>query len=110
HGDEGAGDGLAGQGLEPAPTDFTDPARARERSLYGLYNTITLGVEGTGMTPFPQLPAEQRWALAFYVGGMHVDDDTRARGELEYRELQEGRLPSFRDGGATRPHEVPARP
>ena len=109
HGDEGAGDGLAGQGLEPAPTDFTDPARARERSLYGLYNTITLGVEGTGMTPFPQLPAEQRWALAFYVGGMHVDDDTRARGELEYRERQDGLLPSLRDVATTRLSEVAAR-
>ncbi|HEX6993688.1 MAG TPA: cytochrome c/FTR1 family iron permease [Gammaproteobacteria bacterium] len=109
HGETGAGDGPAGQGLEPAPTDFTDPARARDRSLYGLYNTITLGVEGTGMTPFPQLTAEQRWALAFYVGGMHVDAETRARGEQAYRERQNGLLPSLRDVTTSRLSEVAAR-
>src|SRR5690606_35585510 len=50
HGVEGRGDGPAVTAdMEPPPTDFTDQERARARSLYGLYNNITLGVEGTAM-------------------------------------------------------------
>lgn len=70
HGAEGRGDGPGAAGVEPAPTDFHDVGRARERSLFGLFNTITLGVEGTAMPPFPQLSDAERWALAFHTGGM----------------------------------------
>ena len=70
HGVEGRGDGPGAAGVEPAPTDFHDVGRARERSLFGLFNTITLGVEGTAMPPFPQLSDAERWALAFHTGGM----------------------------------------
>jgi high-affinity iron transporter len=86
HGQGGRGDGPAAGGLDPPPIDFHEPARARERSLYGLYNTITLGVEGTGMAGFASLPEEQRWALAFYVGGMFADAQTLAAGEEAWRE------------------------
>jgi high-affinity iron transporter len=68
HGETGAGNGPAATGLEPAPTDFTDPTRARERSLFGLYSTIGAGVEGTAMAAFAQLSEAERWALAFHVG------------------------------------------
>ena len=67
------GDGPAAASLEPAPTDFHDRERASQRSLFGLFNTITLGVEGTGMTAFPHLSDAERWSLAFYVGGLHAD-------------------------------------
>lgn len=80
HGADGRGEGPAAQGLDPPPTDFTDGQRARQRSLFGLYNTITLGVEGTGMTSFSQLPDADRWALAFYVGGLYAGDADRAGG------------------------------
>lgn len=73
HGVEGRGDGPAAATLEPAPTDFHDRERASQRSLFGLFNTITLGVEGTGMTAFPHLSDAERWSLAFYVGGLHAD-------------------------------------
>ena len=55
HGAEGRGDGRAGKALEPPPSDFHDAARMAQRSAYGLYNTITLGVAGTAMAPFGQL-------------------------------------------------------
>lgn len=70
HGTEGHGDGPGAAGLEPEPTDFHDLDRALERSLFGLFNTITLGVDGTAMPPFPQLSDAERWSLAFHVGGL----------------------------------------
>lgn len=70
HGDTGLGDGVAGRGMEPAPANFHDAGRMGELSLFGLYNTITLGVEGTGMASYAQsLNDEQRWALAAWVAG-----------------------------------------
>lgn len=71
HGASGHGDGPLAVSLAPAPTDFSDVPRARERSLFALYNTITLGVDGTSMAPFNQLSDSERWALAFYVGGLY---------------------------------------
>ncbi len=71
HGVEGQGDGPAAAALDPAPTNFRDPERASQRSLYGLYNTITLGVPGTAMSPFAALAEHERWSLAFYVASLH---------------------------------------
>lgn len=84
HGLEGRGDGPSAATLDPPPTDFHDRERAHQRSLYGLYNTITLGVAGTGMASFADLSDEDRWALAFFVGGLYADDPTLARGEREW--------------------------
>lgn len=89
HGETGAGDGAAGMGMEPAPTDFLDPARQRLRSAFGLYNVISLGVEGTGMPSFAHLPEETRWALAFYVGQMIYSEDQRSTGEALWQTLPE---------------------
>lgn len=72
HGLEGRGDGVLAAGLSPAPTDFHDPQRARARSLYALYNTITLGVDGTAMPAFAGLSDDDRWALAFHVGSLYA--------------------------------------
>lgn len=73
HGAEGRGDGPAAAGLDPAPTDFTDSARAAARSVFGLYNTISLGVTGTSMPSFARMTDDQRWALAFHVAGFSSD-------------------------------------
>jgi len=81
HGAQGRGDGPAAKGLDPRPANFHDAERMAQRSLYGLYSTITLGVAGTSMPPFPQLSEEDRWALAFYVGALGVDRERAARGE-----------------------------
>lgn len=72
HGETGHGDGPLAEGMEPAPTDFFDAARAEQRSLYGLYNTITLGVAGTPMPARADLSDMDRWSLAFYVGGLYA--------------------------------------
>lgn len=80
HGAQGRGDGPAGKGLDPAPSNFHDGDRMAQRSLYGLYSTITLGVAGTSMSGFGQLTEGERWALAFHVGTLGLDADRIAKG------------------------------
>ncbi|RMG37122.1 MAG: hypothetical protein D6720_03685 [Gammaproteobacteria bacterium] len=70
HGLDGRGNGPMAAQLDPKPTDFTDVERYRERTLYGLYSTITHGVEGTAMQSWAKLPEDDRWALAFHVGSL----------------------------------------
>jgi high-affinity iron transporter len=68
HGDTGAGDGPAGVGLTPPPANLRDAARLDHLSLYAIYNTLGLGVEGTDMPAFAdQLDDRQRWDLATYI-------------------------------------------
>ena len=70
HGATGAGDGPAGASLVPPPSNMRDAARMDRLSLYGLFNTISLGIEGTGMQGYAvQLDERQRWDLASYVAG-----------------------------------------
>lgn len=70
HGATGAGDGPASAGLDPPPIDFTDRARADERSVFALYQVIEQGLEGTSMASYRGLPSEDLWALATYSGAI----------------------------------------
>lgn len=80
HGATGAGDGPASAGLEPPPINFTDQARANERSVFALYQVIDQGLEGTSMVSYASLPVEDRWALATYVGAMAYPESQVAAG------------------------------
>ena len=80
HGAAGRGDGPAAKSLTPPPADLTDAARQGQLSVFGLYNTITLGIKGTAMTGFAALSEAQRWALAFHVSTLAGPGDERARG------------------------------
>jgi high-affinity iron transporter len=74
HGDAGAGDGPAGVGLTPPPANLRDTARLDHLSLYAIYNTLGLGVEGTDMPAFAdQLDDRQRWDLATYIASFSAD-------------------------------------
>ncbi|UCP08023.1 FTR1 family protein [Pseudomonas sp. MM213] len=74
HGDAGAGDGPAGVGLTPPPANLRDAARLDRLSLYAIYNTLGMGVEGTDMPAFAdQLDDRQRWDLATYIAGFSAD-------------------------------------
>jgi high-affinity iron transporter len=86
HGDHGKGDGPAANGLEPAPSNFHDLDRMAQRSAYGLYNTITLGVAGTSMPPFKQLSEDERWALAFHVANLGVPAERVREGEALWKD------------------------
>lgn len=65
HGARGRGDGAQATELDPRPSDFGDRERQRRRSVHGLFNTITLGVEGTAMRAFKEIPESDRWGLAY---------------------------------------------
>lgn len=70
HGAAGAGDGPGAAGLEPPPTNLQDVARLDRMSLYDLFNTLGLGVQGTAMPAFAsQLDEQQRWDLASFIAG-----------------------------------------
>lgn len=82
HGAVGRGDGPGAKGLDPPPIAFTDRARARERSLFGLYQVIGQGLDGTAMPSFAHLSSRDRWALAFHVGGIAFDAEASAGAAL----------------------------
>lgn len=86
HGVSGRGDGPAAAGLDPKPVAFTEPARARERSPFALYEAISQGVSGTSMASFASLSPEDRWALAFYVGGLAYPPDIQQEGARLWRQ------------------------
>lgn len=81
HGSSGHGDGPLAKGMEPAPANFHDAGRMRVRSVYGLYNTLTLGVAGTPMRSFQELPEQDRWALALRVGSLRFTPEQIRTGE-----------------------------
>ncbi len=81
HGATGAADTAMARSLDPPPIDFTDRARARERSLFALYQVIGQGLEGTAMQSYAHLSAQDRWALAFHIGRIAYGDDLRQRGQ-----------------------------
>ncbi len=74
HGETGAGDGPASVGMTPPPANLRDAQRLDRLSLYAIYNTLGLGVEGTDMPSFAdQLDERQRWDLATYIAGLSSD-------------------------------------
>ncbi|WP_444938337.1 cytochrome c/FTR1 family iron permease [Microbulbifer sp. JMSA002] len=83
HGVEGHGDGPLAANLEPAPTNFHERERAVNRSLLGLYDAISNGIDGTAMTAFANLTEQQRWSLAFYVGGLAFAGESDPAAEMK---------------------------
>ncbi len=81
HGAGGHGDGPNAKGLVPQPVAFAKAGRARERSIFGLYQVIGQGLEGTAMASFADLSSQDRWGLAFYVGSFAFDGATAKAGE-----------------------------
>ncbi|MFP5415055.1 MAG: FTR1 family protein [Gammaproteobacteria bacterium] len=86
HGATGAGDGPMAAHMTPPPIAFTDKARASERSLFALYQVVTQGLDGTAMPGFAQLPDEDRWALAFYIGQLAFEPALAQTGEQRWQQ------------------------
>lgn len=85
HGENGRGDGAAAKGLTPPPSNFHDAERMAKRGLYGLYNTISLGVANTAMVGFGQIKDDERWALAFHVANLGTSQDLLREGEALWK-------------------------
>lgn len=81
HGLEGKGNGPAAAALNPPPRNFTqDVGWKNGRKPSQIFKTLKEGIAGGGMASFATLPAEDRWALAHYVGtlGPKVEKDEAA--------------------------------
>jgi high-affinity iron transporter len=77
----GDGRGPDAAKLSTPPIAFTDAARARQRSVFALYQAVTQGIDGTAMQSFADLPNDQRWAVAFRAGGFAFTDEQAREGE-----------------------------
>jgi high-affinity iron transporter len=86
HGANGDGHGRDAARLDPPPIAFTDKARADQRSLFGLYQVISQGLDGTAMQSFAALPEADRWALAFHAGQIAYPEAAAREGERLWRE------------------------
>ncbi len=75
HGDKGGGDGPAGLGLDPEPTNFLDQTIMKYVSPLQVFNTTRLGVQGTGMRAFDELSDDQIWQIAFYIKSLNFEND-----------------------------------
>jgi high-affinity iron transporter len=81
HGATGDGHGPNAGRLDPPPIAFTDKSRADQRSLFGLYQVISQGLDGTAMQSFAALPESDRWALAFHAGQLAYPEAAAREGE-----------------------------
>ena len=86
HGEAGDGHGPDAVKLDTPPIAFTDAERARQRSVFALYQVITQGLDGAAMPSFEGLPTDDRWALAFYAGHFAFPDPAVAEGERLWKQ------------------------
>lgn len=82
HGTYGAGDGSAGAALQPSPTNFRDKELMAGVAPLQAFNTITLGIPGTGMRAFDELSETEIWDLAFYISSLRHQDQRSAKPEI----------------------------
>jgi high-affinity iron transporter len=83
HGVSGQGDGPLAAQLDPTPTNFADRERAENRSILGLFDAISNGIDSTAMPAFNQLTELERWSLAFYAGSLAFESALDARSTHE---------------------------
>lgn len=81
HGATGDGHGPNASKLTTPPIAFTDAERARQRSVFALYQVISQGIDGTAMQSFADLPSQDRWGLAFRAGSFAFTDEQAREGE-----------------------------
>ncbi len=67
HGENGDGNGPAGQYMNPKPRSYTKDKFKKGEKPEQVFKTITAGIDGTAMTGFGHLPEDERWGLVYYV-------------------------------------------
>ena len=76
HGKNGAGNGKLAATLNPKPTNLSSGDRIASISPFQVYNTVSMGVEGTAMPSFGRkLTNKQLWAIAFYVKSLKAKNE-----------------------------------
>jgi high-affinity iron transporter len=80
HGETGRGDGPKAKTLDgPPPADLADPKTMGGTTLLEIFRRISIGVPGTAMPEFvDDIPLEDRWAVAAYVGAMQYGGSATA--------------------------------
>ena len=108
HGTAGDGQGPAAKDLSTPPIAFTDIARARERSVFGLQQVVKQGIDGTAMQGFADMPDADRWAVALYVSNLAFSDSLSHKGETLWRSdpSVRARIPDLRTLFETTPAEL----
>ena len=86
HGVTGKADGPAAARLDPKPIAFTDADRAKQRSVFALYQIVGQGIPGTAMPAFGKLSDADRWAVATYLGQLAHDPQQVREGEKLWNE------------------------
>jgi len=81
HGEKGDARTAMAAHLDPPPIAFVDRSRADQRSPFALYQVIDQGIEGTAMASFSNLPAQDRWDLAYYVSRFAYPSSLSAQGK-----------------------------
>jgi len=85
HGQNGFGDGPNAKGLEPAPANFHHSDRMSSISAFHSYNTIRLGVPGTGMAAWSNFSDKEVWDLSFYIMSLrHTKLASTAKAEMNF--------------------------
>ncbi|MGO4894334.1 cytochrome c/FTR1 family iron permease [Flavobacterium sp. W21_SRS_FM6] len=95
HGSTGEGNGPLAKSFSPSPTNFTETKRALNRSLLGLYDAISAGLEDTAMRAFTELNDQQRWSLAFYAGSLAFSQDTNQHKQTDKKTVPKIALQSW---------------
>lgn len=75
HGSMGRGDGPAGVGLDPSPSDFYDADLMDNFSAYMAYNSIRFGITGTAMVGYSNFNETELWDLAFYIKSLREQEE-----------------------------------
>ncbi|HKK46178.1 MAG TPA: FTR1 family protein [Balneolaceae bacterium] len=85
HGKSGYGDGPAGKALDPQPANFHDSVLASKLSPLQAYNTIRLGISGTGMRAFKELSDKEAWDVAFYINQLNYKTNVSGKQEQKIK-------------------------
>lgn len=67
HGNEGKGDGPAGQALNPRPRNLVEGPWKKGGGYVGLFTVVTEGLPGSSMAAYGHLKSIDRWALVQFV-------------------------------------------
>lgn len=67
HGNEGKGDGAAGQGLNPRPRNLVEGPWKKAGGFIGWFTVVTEGLPGSSMAAYGHLKPVDRWALVQFI-------------------------------------------